>query len=98
MPSVSREAEQLRGLGVVKVRSCSQPTLLSDEPLVPEFIQEAVTPEALADALVQQLQAGPQQDHQQQVFADIHIQLRQDGARRAAQAVAGLLRARGLGP
>ena len=88
----------LRGLGLVKVRYCSQPNLLSDEPLVPEFIQEAVTPEALADALVQQLQAGPQQDHQQQVFADIHIQLRQDGARRAAQAVAGLLRARGLGP
>jgi lipid-A-disaccharide synthase len=88
----------LRGLGLVKVRYCSQPNLLSDEPLVPEFIQEAVTPEALADALVQQLQAGPQHDHQQQVFADIHVQLRQDGARRAAQAVAGLLRAHGLGP
>jgi len=65
---------------------------------VPELIQEAVTPEALADALAQQLQAGPQQQHQQQVFAEIHGQLRQDGARRAAEAVAGLLRSRGLGP
>ena len=88
----------LRGLGLVKVRYCSQPNLLADEPLVPEFIQEAVTPEALADALAQQLQAGPQHQHQQQVFADIHVQLRQDGARRAAQAVAELLRVRGLSP
>jgi len=86
----------LRGLGLVKVRYCSQPNLLADQPLVPEFIQEAVTPEALADALEQQLQAGPHHQHQQQVFADIHAQLRQDGARRAAQAVAGMLRARGL--
>jgi len=88
----------LRSLGLVKVRHYSQPNLLAGEPLVPELIQEAVTPEALADALEQQLQAGPQQQHQQQVFAEIHGQLRQDGARRAAEAVAGLLRSRGLGP
>ena len=86
----------LRSLGLVKVSQFSQPNLLAGEPLVPEFIQEAVTPQALADALSAQLQTGPQQQHQLQVYERIHRQLRQDGARRAAEAVVELLRSRGL--
>ncbi len=41
----------LRSLGLVKVRHFSQPNLLAGEGVVPEFIQEQVTPENLAGAV-----------------------------------------------
>ncbi len=45
----------LRRLGMVKVRHFSQPNLLTGQPLVPEFLQEAVNGEALGRAVLQQL-------------------------------------------
>ena len=83
-------------LGLVKVSHFSQPNLLAGEALVPEFFQEAVTPQALADALAAQLADRAGWAHRAAVFETLHRQLRQDGAGRAAEAVLGLLRRRGV--
>ncbi len=80
-----------RDLGLVKVKLMSQPNLLSGEELVPEFLQEAVTPPALAAALTFQLTDAANREHLEQAFLAIHQQLRRDGARQAALAVQALL-------
>jgi lipid-A-disaccharide synthase len=84
----------LRTLGLVKIRHFSQPNLLAGKELVPEFFQEAASPENLAEALSRWL------DHPEEVariraeFAAIHTRLRCDGAERAANEVAELLTAK----
>ena len=80
-----------RSLGIVKVTHVSQPNLLAGEALVPEYLQEAATPEALALALGQQLDDAANRDRLALRFLDIHQQLRRGGAARAAEAVLGLL-------
>ena len=81
-----------RDLGVVKVTHCSQPNLLANEALVPEFLQEAATPDALAAALAKQLDDDANRAHLAARFADLHQVLRREGAARAADAVLGLVR------
>ena len=83
-------------LGMVKVQHFSQPNLLAGETLVPEFFQAAVTPQALADALSRQLTDTAAGAHRLAAFESIHLQLRQDGASKAAAAVLTLLRDRGI--
>ena len=84
-------------LGLVKVQYFSQPNLLAGEALVPEFLQSQVTPQALADALTQQLTDTAARAHREAAFEAIHLQLRQDGASKAAAAVLALLHDRGIG-
>jgi lipid-A-disaccharide synthase len=84
-------------LGLVKVQYFSQPNLLAGEALVPEFLQSQVTPQALADALTQQLTDAGARPHREAAFEAIHLQLRQDGASKAAAAVLALLHDRGIG-
>jgi lipid-A-disaccharide synthase len=77
----------LRATGLVKVRYFSQPNLLAGRPLVPEFLQEQVTGEALADALLHEVE---DRDHVRVLldeFAAVHRALRCDGAARAADAI-----------
>jgi lipid-A-disaccharide synthase len=81
-----------RDLGLVKTRFCSQPNLLAGEELVPEFLQEAATPAALADALGRQLDDEIGRTRLVARFGALHQQLRCDGAARAAEAVLALLR------
>jgi lipid-A-disaccharide synthase len=83
-------------LGLVKVQHFSQPNLLAGQALVPEFFQSAVTPPALAEALSAQLTDTAARAHREAAFESIHLQLRQDGASKAAAAVLTLLRDRGL--
>jgi lipid-A-disaccharide synthase len=84
----------LRALKLVKPRHFSQPNLLAGKELVPEFFQEAATPQNLANALAHWV------DHPEQVaqvceeFALIHERLRCDGAERAANEVAELVTTR----
>jgi lipid-A-disaccharide synthase len=80
----------LRELGIVKVRHFAQPNLLAGEALVPEFFQEQVTPMNLADALQRWLEDPAGVAALTARFATIHDTLRQDGARRAAQAILSL--------
>ena len=84
----------LRTLGLVKVRHFSQPNLLGGAELVPEFFQEAATPENLAAAVARWLDDPAAVARVTAEFARIHAQLRCDGAERAAAEIAALLTAR----
>ena len=67
------------------------PNILSREFVVPELIQEAATPEALAREALAWLDDGPRSAALERRFTDLHHQLRCDTARRAADALAHLL-------
>lgn len=84
----------LRTLRLVRLPYFALPNLLAGEPLAPEFLQEAVRPEPMAQALQQLLDDAPHRAYLQQRFQSIHESLRQDGAALAAAAVLQLLRAR----
>jgi lipid-A-disaccharide synthase len=71
------------------------PNILAGERLVPEFLQEQATPGALAEALLQLLHDAGAQRRQIAKFREIHAVLRQDTARKAADAVLRILDARG---
>lgn len=73
---------------MVKSPYISLPNLLAAEMLVPEFIQDAATPEALGEAVLAQLRDGSKQT---QRFAELHESLRCDASQRAAQGVLQLL-------
>ncbi len=73
---------------MVKSPYISLPNLLAAEMLVPEFIQDAATPEALGEAVLIQLRDGSKQT---ECFAELHQSLRCDASQRAAQGVLQLL-------
>jgi lipid-A-disaccharide synthase len=77
----------LRDLGIVKVKHVAQPNLLAGERLVPEFLQEEVTPVHLARAVREWLDAPAAVEALERRFAGLHVTLRQDGARVAADAI-----------
>jgi lipid-A-disaccharide synthase len=77
----------LRRLGLVKVPYFSQPNLLLGRRRVPEFFQEAVTGEALGEALLQQIADPVQVAELQREFLGVHELLRRGGADRAAAAI-----------
>ena len=58
--------------------------------LVPEFFQEAVTPEALGAALLRELDNAPHAEELVREFTRVHEQLRRGGAERAASAIVEL--------
>ena len=64
------------------------PNLLANALLVPEFIQDAATPQALGEAVLAQLRDGSEQV---QRFAQLHESLRCDASERAAQGVLQLV-------
>lgn len=72
---------------LVKVPYFSQPNLLIGRPLVPEFFQEAVTGEALGEALLRELGDREHLSELQQEFRRVHEALRRGGAARAAAAI-----------
>lgn len=84
----------LRHLKLMKVSSYSLPNLLAKSPVVPEFIQDAVTPRALAEAVGPLLQDAASRDAQLKAFDTIHRQLRAGGSAKAADAVIELARRR----
>ncbi len=73
---------------MVKSPYISLPNLLAAEMLVPEFIQDAATPEALGEAVLEQLRDGSKQT---QRFTELHKSLRCDASQRAAQGILQLL-------
>lgn len=75
---------------MAKANYISLPNLLANQTLVPELVQQAVTPENISHAVEQWLQ--PQQ--QQTVvarFTELHQQLQANGSETAAQAISQLL-------
>jgi lipid-A-disaccharide synthase len=71
------------------------PNILAREFLVPELLQDTATPQALADALWQQLQDQPRRAILHQRFTDMHYSLLRDTAKESAQAVLSLMNGAG---
>jgi len=91
----------LRRLRLVRLPYFALPNLLAQEALAPEFLQEAVQPQPMAQALERLLDDAPRRAYLQRRFQSIHESLRQDGAALAAEAVLQLLRekkSRGVQP
>jgi len=69
------------------------PNILCNESLVPEFLQEQVQPDALAQAVLRWLDDPAAVTRIQQRFADLHLQLRQDMPTLASHAIQKVLAA-----
>ena len=67
------------------------PNILAREFLVPELLQDAATPQALADAMWMQLQDDAHREHLQRRFTEMHHTLLRDTAAESAQAVLNLI-------
>lgn len=76
---------------LVKLKCIGLPNLLADERLVPEFIQNNVTPENLSRAILDFLDHPAKMDSIAKRFTDIHHTLRCDANQQAANAVLELL-------
>ena len=69
------------------------PNILAREFVVPEFLQGAATPQALADAMWQQLNDAPNRVRLVQRFTDMHHSLKRDSAAESAAAVMRIINA-----
>jgi lipid-A-disaccharide synthase len=67
------------------------PNILAGRFVVPEILQHFATPEALADATLQQLNDDANRRTLTEIFTDMHIALRQNTSQKAAEAVARVL-------
>ena len=85
----------LKGFGLHKVKHFTLPNLLTDEPLIPELIQQAVTPEAIAKEVAALLADRPRREAISSRFAKLRTELALDADRRAADAVIDLANQRG---
>lgn len=84
-------ASILRGLGMLKVDKISLPNLLAVEAVVPELLQEAVTPQALGQELYVLLRSTYLQQRQIEQFDAVRLELKRDSAMLSADAIARLL-------
>jgi lipid-A-disaccharide synthase len=83
----------LRHMGLVKVRYFSQPNLLANREVVPEFFQADASAENLARALAEWFEQPQRVARAQREFVVIHETLRRGGAERAAAEISELLAA-----
>ncbi len=67
------------------------PNILSREFIVPELLQGAATPDALARETLAWLDDGPRRLQLQARLTDLHLSLRQDTARKAGDAIAKIV-------
>ena len=81
----------LEKLKLLQIDRFALPNLLSDEPLVPELLQDDLSPEAVAAEIGRQLERG-RDDPQWLAACDrIHETLRRDASARAADALLGVV-------
>ena len=72
---------------LVKLPSVILPNLIIQDNVVPEFIQDAASPAALAQALLAAIGAGPARERQLDGFAHVEAAMRSAGPSPAANAV-----------
>ncbi len=72
---------------LIRVNEMGLPNILAGELVVPEFVQDAATPENLAQALVNLLLDEPVRAAMQARFAELHGVLRRGAAETAARAL-----------
>jgi lipid-A-disaccharide synthase len=77
----------LRTFRLLKNEYFTIPNLLTDEPLIPEYIQEDATPKALAQAVWELLQDGERREEIGKRFATLRTELALGADDRAAEAV-----------
>ena len=82
-------AETFLGL---HLKHYSLPNLLYTPPVVPEYTMDAVTPENLGTEVLALLDQPARRQQQVDAFEAMHLELRQDAAARAAEAVLRLVR------
>jgi lipid-A-disaccharide synthase len=78
----------------LRIQTFAIPNLLAGEPLIPEFVQEQVQVEPLAEALRELLASPERRTSVIAQFATLHEQLRCNASERAADSVVELLTAR----
>ncbi len=76
---------------LVKLKFIGLPNLLANEKLVPEFIQEAATPENMSKALLEYLDHPEKMALLEKKFLQMHEELRCNANQQAAQAVLNVL-------
>ncbi len=72
---------------LVRLPYVGLPNILAGRFVVPEILQDEATPENLADALVKLYEDKENAEAVAEAFTDIHLQLRQNNAEKAAAAV-----------
>ncbi len=72
---------------MVKTQWVSLPNLIAQETLVPELIQEAASPQAIADQLSAMLADETGRQGLETRFAEMHVTLQRNASRRAAEAI-----------
>ncbi|MDH3265458.1 MAG: lipid-A-disaccharide synthase [Gammaproteobacteria bacterium] len=77
----------LRAFRLLKNNYFTMPNLLTEEPLIPEFIQEDATPAALAQAVWELLEDAPRREEISKRFATLRTELALGADDRAAEAV-----------
>jgi lipid-A-disaccharide synthase len=81
----------VKGLGMLKVERYALPNILAGRELVPERMQDACTPAALAEALAPMLRARAIDPALLAEYQRLHRELRRDANTTAAAAVADLI-------
>lgn len=76
---------------LVKTQWISLPNLIAQEGIVPELIQDAATPDAIAEQLEQLLGDAAVRHALEDRFAAMHQQLQRNASRRAADAIEALV-------
>ena len=76
---------------LVKVNRFALPNLLAGKDLVPEILQDNVTPESLGRALLDELNDDARMRETIRSFETMHLNLRRDASQRAAEAVLKLI-------
>lgn len=79
-----------RWFKLVKVKYFAMPNLLTDEPMVPEFLQDQATPEALATAVADLLDNSARRDEIHRKFVALRVELARGAQKRAAKAILDL--------
>ncbi len=79
---------------MIKSRWISLPNVLADEEMVPEVLQQRVTPEVMGPLVLKALEDDAYRKRLKRVFGIIGEQLRQNASERAADAVEELLESR----
>jgi lipid-A-disaccharide synthase len=77
----------VRVLGLIKLEHYTLPNLLTEEPLVPEFIQNDAMPGAIADAVVAMLEDPQRRQSISERFGRLRSELALDADQHAADAV-----------
>jgi lipid-A-disaccharide synthase len=80
----------VKSLGLLNVSHFTIPNLLTEEPLIPEFIQKAATPEAIAGEVMALLADQPRREAISDRFAKLRTELALDADQRAADAIIDL--------